>query len=175
MSQNHQMPGQVVMMTLAGFGVCTQCGAEIADGALIGYWYSGTGRSFDKIISCPKCRRPTALLKERQWLIDQLTHLRSPRGQYTSNGASVQQRMSPDEAGRLAIYLETELDGNWGKINTVLLRLLQKLPKCEECSEYATHQIRNGPFFCEPHSGEHPTAQKLEWCDELSELGAGAN
>ena len=169
-----QMPGQVIEMNLSGFGTCSQCGAELEDGAKISYWHSGTGKSFDKIVACPMCRRPTALLQERLWLINQLTLLRSPRSQFSAYGTTVLRPMGPEELNGAIAYLNSELDSNWQRTNTVAIKLLMKLPKCEECSEYATHQIRNGPFFCDLHSAQHSTAQKVEWALELAELGVGS-
>jgi hypothetical protein len=114
-------------------------------------------------------------MPERLWLIEQLTRLQGPRSQMHAYGTSVPHPMSQPELAGAVAYLNSELDANWHKINTVSLRLLQKLPRCEECSEYATAQIRNGPFLCGSHAAEHPTAQTVEWAQEISELGVGSS
>lgn len=169
MEVDSQSPGQVIEMNLTGFGVCSQCGTELEEGTRISYWHSRVGKGHDRIIACPACRRPTALLKERGWLMGQLNLLESSRAQFGVGSAT----MTHAELANSIAYIRSELESNWQKVNTVMLRLLSKLPKCEECPEYASHQIKNGPFLCDVHSSGHPTALRVDWAMELSELGVG--
>lgn len=164
-------PGQVVMVELTGFGVC-QCGAEVHEGSTVGYWYSGIGKSYDKIVSCPTCRRPKSILGERAWLIRQREYVRSLMTPFVPDGSGGwAPPTAPPELGGALTYLDSQLDSNWRRANIVFLKLLEKLPKCDECSKTATYQIRYGPFFCDQHVAEHPTAQKVDWGSELVELG----
>jgi hypothetical protein len=54
-----------------------------------------------------------------------------------------------------------EISQNHEKLVQTLLKLLEKLPKCEECSLTATYCVKNGPFFCDTHAREHATAVEV--------------
>lgn len=66
-----------------------------------------------------------------------------------------------------------------GQMYATLRKLLDRLPRCDECDEIATHQLRNGPYFCAFHAEGRSTAQRVDWYEELRVLysndGAGSD
>jgi hypothetical protein len=49
-----------------------------------------------------------------------------------------------------------------------LLQVFERLPTCSECETVASSQLRDGPFLCETHAQEHPTAQRVPWYDGMA-------
>lgn len=149
--------GQLIDVVLDTQAFCS-CGELVRPGATVGVWRSGIGRSRDKIVSCDSCQKPNTILGERAWLMKQREKVRAVQGP------------TAEMVGALTQY-DYALDANWRHANVVLLRLLERLPKCSECSRTATHMVRYGLFFCDLHAKEHSTAQKVDWYQELKELG----
>jgi hypothetical protein len=170
------MQGQVFEnVYLPGGGTC-RCGTTLLPTTPVSYWKSSYGSAHDQVISCPTCVRPTKLVPERMWLMKRRLLLKNMRmgflygGTLTEAGEVYHPPIPPELAGEWSM-VESELDSNWRKINVILMKLLEKLPRCEECSRYATYGIRHGPAYCDVHAEAHPTAQKLAWYEELDELG----
>jgi len=99
-------------------------------------------------MSCYVCTRPKTLLRERAYLL--------------AYGG-------PDPQG--PPWREAELWQNWTRIVENLMKLYEKLPKCDECPETATYVIPHGPFYCDEHAQGHPTATEVPWCKEVRALG----
>ena len=106
--------------------------------------------------------RPRELLKDAVWLRGQLSALT----QYINNGGPLTYEVQSS-----INWLNTELVYNQGRTSEVANRILSKLPTCEECSRKALYVIKRGPYYCEEHVQPHPTAQKVDWYDELAVLG----
>jgi hypothetical protein len=145
--------GRLIEMVLPQGGVC-RCNRRIAPMETVHYWQSSYGPAHDQVVACNYCERPKGLVPERMWLMKQRHALKS----------------MPEMLGSAA-QIDSELDGNWRQINVIMMKLLEKLPTCDECPKYGTHGVRNGATYCDVHAGEHPTAQELPWTPELRELG----
>jgi glutaredoxin len=135
-----------------------QCGNKVDAGQEVGYWRSHLGAAHDKVVYCPYCKRPKTLLGERKWLM-----------QHRERILSFQDR-NLEMRGSLH-SIDAELDANWRQVNIVFLRLLDKLPHCQECSDVAYFHIPNGPYYCKAHANGHSTAVSVEWSEELDRLG----
>lgn len=167
--------GQVIEMELPIAGVC-RCGCPVDPHVKVQFWRSAYGPMNDRILSCPACARPTAPVPERMWLMKQRAIVKDLRfgfmyGSVVSPDGSIAPSQMPMELEANWAYLEAELDANWRKINIIMMKLLDHLPRCEECSQYATKAVKNGLSYCDAHAGEHPNAQELPWAKELRELG----
>ena len=112
------------------------------------------------------------LLQRRHELVKHRDYLKNMRAPYL---------YGRNEHGEL-MNMPAELDIRWSTVGQelnelcietqhILLKLLDKLPRCEECQKASTYQLPNGPFFCDLHAQEHPTAVEVAWCAELRELG----
>lgn len=167
--------GQLVEVFMEAPGIC-RCGRPVAAGEKVQLWKSLYGPTHDHLVSCVRCERPTGLVPERMWLMKQRLAMKEHRFPFLygyavgPGGVAIPPNM-PQELADAWARLEADLDANWRNINTVMMRLLEKLPKCEECSKYATHSIKHGAFLCETHAAAYTTAQKLDWAKELEDLG----
>jgi len=169
-----QPQGQVVEIVLPTVGTC-RCGAEVPPLTKVQFWRSSYGPTHDHVLSCPVCQRPNGLVPERMWLQKQRGILKNMRFGFnygTVLGQSGPTRPSmPQELDAAWQIVEGELETNWRKINVVMMKLLENLPRCEDCSRYAIYGIKYGPMYCEIHFSEHPTAQELPWAKDLAALG----
>jgi hypothetical protein len=104
--------------------------------------------------------RPQGLLPLRVWLVawrESLVKNPAPTTQYAQDILAID-------------YELAELDE---KLRRAAFMLISKLPVCEECDRVAFYMLRHGPFLCEEHAQEHPTAQKVPWHDDAKVLGLG--
>lgn len=170
-----QTQGQVVEIALPVGGTC-RCGSAVSPMTKVQFWRSAYGPAHDQIISCPTCERPKEPVPERMWLMKHRAVLKNLRFGYTYGstmgpGGTINPAQMPPELEAAWYQVEADLEANWRRINVILTKLLDKLPRCDECSDYATHGVKNGPAYCAAHAKEHPTAQELAWAKELQELG----
>lgn len=110
--------------------------------------------------------RPKTLMADALWLQHQLSSLT----QYVGNGGQLTLEIHTS-----MVWLQTELTHNQLKTAELAKRILSKLPTCEECGKMALYSIKYGPYYCEEHSQLHPTAQKVDWYQELVTLGPDVN
>lgn len=167
--------GQVIEMVMPTGGVC-RCGRNISSMDKVSFWRSSYGPAHDQILACSGCERPKELIPERMWLMKQreaLKNLRFPYiyGSSVLPGGVAVPVSEPPELHGAWVQNDSELDANWRNINVVLMKLLEKLPKCEDCQRYATVSLKNGPAYCDVHGQEYTSASDLPWVRELRELG----
>ena len=166
--------GKAIEVTTTAPVQC-RCGQVAPEGAPVTIWRSAQGREYDHVITCPACERPKGIIPERMWLLKRRGALKDARFGYIygstvgPGGVAVQPPMPPELASAWGA-LDQELEENRQKLHTTLLKLLEHLPRCSECSKYATYQLRDGPFFCDDHASEHSTAQKVPWEEEIRAL-----
>jgi hypothetical protein len=139
--------GTVLEVTLGAPAMCP-CGRTATEGEKVSLWKSSFGPDYDRLASCPACTRPKGLIQERNYLVA---------------------RIIP--GAQIPFELQNELDGNWFKIMDTIGHLLGKLPRCSECPTVATYMISQGPFYCDVHAQEHPTATEVPWGREVQLLG----
>lgn len=160
--------GRLIEMVLPQGGVC-RCNRRVAPMETVQYWQSAYGPAHDQVVACNHCERPKGLVPERMWLMKQRHALKNMTFPYLyGNGGNTP--VPPELLGTVA-QIDSELDGNWRQINVIMMKLLEKLPTCDECPKYGTHGVKNGATYCDVHAGEHPTAQELSWAPELRALG----
>jgi hypothetical protein len=159
--------GHLIEMVLPQGGVC-RCGRRVEAMETVQYWQSSYGQAHDQVVACNYCERPKGLIPERMWLMKQRHALKNMAFPHIYGNPG--HPMPPEILGSMQ-QLDSELDGNWRQINVIMMKLLEKLPTCEECPKYGTYGATGGVTYCDTHAGEHPTAQALPWAKELQELG----
>ena len=116
--------------------------------------------------------RPNTLLAERVWLLRTRSALKDACFPFRYGTDFTGQPLSlPADLAAAWQMNEQELHGNLLRLYETFKKLFNKLPKCSECEADATAWIQNGPFFCDIHAQEHPTAVRVPWYEELRLLG----
>lgn len=119
------------------------------------------------------------LIHQRRELLRQRQVLKDMRMPYVYGQAWDPQRgfVQPVMPGQLEEgmrQVEAGLRVVEAEILQAFAKLLEKLPRCEECAETATYSLKGGPFYCSIHAQEHSTAQPVSWEPELRTLLAGS-
>lgn len=114
----------------------------------------------------------TGLVHQRRELLRQREILKNMRMPYTYGQAWDPQRgfvqpNMPEYLDESMRQLDAGLRVVEAELLQALLKLVDKLPRCEECSEVAEYSLKNGPYYCATHAQERSTAQKVEWAAEL--------